>query len=357
MPFFSSNLQKYAFINAKLRTRLSKILPHEVFTNIENAHTLFDAMQILKNTPFADLESIYAQTGDLKMVELELFRREVFLYKELDKYLTAEVKEFCHFLASYYEIENVKRILRFWFDAVIRGRDIEDFVPYLYREPIHYKLQLAEILAARDYTDVIHALKDTPYAALIQEVLPEIQSQNSLFALEIKLDHFYYQNLYRAMHSLEHQDFKIAKRLVGVEIDLLNINWIIRFKVFYNLPLAQALQYVLPGGYQVTQQSIARAYDQERVAEVFDELSRKIKGFTAILKDTSSDSLSRLVLIERILEHILQQEVNKVLVGYPFTLGIVLAYFILKKQELKKILILLNAKQYGIKAEELSGRL
>jgi len=357
MPFPTSALQKYAFINAKLRTRLSKILAPEVFSNLEHAHSLFDAMQILKNTPFSDLESIYAQTGDLKMVELELFRREILLHQEIEKYLTAEVKDFCYVLVSYYEIENLKRILRFWFDAVIRGRDVEDFVPYLYREPIHYNLQINEILTAHEYSEVIQALKATPYAALIQEALLDIQGQNSLFPLEIKLDRYYYQNLSQAMQALEPQDFKIAKRLVGIEIDLLNINWIIRFKVFYKLSLAEALQYLLPGGYQVTQQSIARAYDQDRVSEVFEELSRRHKGFTAILKDTASDSVSRLVLIERILEHILQQEVTRVLTGYPFSLGIILAYFILKKLELKKILTVLNAKQYGLKAEELSGRL
>jgi V/A-type H+-transporting ATPase subunit C len=39
-------------------------------------------------------------------------------------------------------------------------------------------------------------------------------------------------------------------------------------------------------------------------------------------------------------------EVRKILTGYPFTIGIILAYFILKSDEIRKIMTVLNAKFY-----------
>jgi len=40
-------------------------------------------------------------------------------------------------------------------------------------------------------------------------------------------------------------------------------------------------------------------------------------------------------------------EVKKMLAGYPFTIGIILAYFILKANEIRKIMTVLNAKFYN----------
>ena len=56
-----------------------------------------------------------------------------------------------------------------------------------------------------------------------------------------------------------------------------------------------------------------------------------------------------------ILEEIMKHEVHRILAGYPFTIGIILSYFILKRNELKKIRTILNAKHYGIEQERIES--
>ena len=51
----------------------------------------------------------------------------------------------------------------------------------------------------------------------------------------------------------------------------------------------------------------------------------------------------------------MKSEVEHILVGYPFTIGIILAYFILKRNELKKIRTILNAKYYRIEPERIES--
>jgi len=41
--------------------------------------------------------------------------------------------------------------------------------------------------------------------------------------------------------------------------------------------------------------------------------------------------------------------------GYPFTVGIVLAYFVLKRNEMRKVRSILNAKYYKLSEERLQG--
>jgi V/A-type H+-transporting ATPase subunit C len=53
----------------------------------------------------------------------------------------------------------------------------------------------------------------------------------------------------------------------------------------------------------------------------------------------------------------MRYEVQKVLMGNPFTLGIIMAYFVLKKWEIKKVMTILNAKLYSIDAERIKNSL
>ncbi len=350
-------VQKYSFINAKLRTRLSKLLSDDFYDALIRAHSLLDAMQLLKNTAYASLDAVYAQTGDLKTAELELYKTEIGVFRDVEQRVEGSTRAFCSALSTYYEVENLKRIVRLWFDRAVLGRDVEDSIGYLYRGIVHHDLRVDQLLAARDYSGVREALSGTPYGAIFGECLPDIQKMNSIFAFEIALDKYYYAELLKTVRNLETRDIRIAHRLIGVEIDLLNINWVIRFKTLYKLPLAEALRYAVPFGFEVNKEAIARAYDQERVGEVFDALLKKHRGIDAMLKNEGADATGRLILIERILEYVLMQEVGRLLVGYPFSVGIILAYFILKKSELRKIMTILNAKQYGIKPEEIKSRL
>jgi V/A-type H+-transporting ATPase subunit C len=353
----ASAIKRYAFINAKLRTRLSNVLKEDFYDSLIRAHSIVDAMQLLKNTSFSVIESTYSQTGDLKMAELELFREEVLLFKNVEHRVDGIVKDFCWALSTYYEIENVKRIVRLWFDRAIRGRNIEDSLGYLYRDIIHHDLKIDYLLGVKDFSGVSEVLANTPYEKSFEETLPAVRATNSLFAFEIALDKFYYRELLAVIKKLNQRDNRIAKKLIGVEIDMLNINWVIRFKTLYNLPLGEALKYALPSGYKVDAGDIARAYEEDGLTDIFASMIRKHDGFADKIKEQGGESTSRLILIEHILEFVIRQEVGKVLVGYPFTIGIILAYFILKKIEIQKIMMIMNAKLYGIKPEEIKSRL
>ncbi|MBN1525928.1 MAG: V-type ATPase subunit [Spirochaetales bacterium] len=350
-------VSKYGFINAKLRARLSKLLSEDFFDSLARAHSLVDVMQLLKNTAYVLLDETYTKTGDLKYTELELFRQEVRLFQEIEQYTKDEVLNLCKALSMRYEVDTLKQTVRLWFDRVFRERSIEDAIGYLYRETIHHDLRIDEILTARDLEQIAEILSATPYGKALTQAIPRITAKGSLFTFEIALDKLYYGNLFAAINDLEASDKKIAERLIGVEIDLANINWIIRFKSMYNLSLDEALQYTLPYGFSINREAMASAYSHDKIGEVFESLIKKHDGFTAMLKDQGGDSHSRLVLIERILEHLMMKEVQRVLVGNPFTVGIILSYFILRKIELHKVMMILNAKKYNINPEEIKNRL
>ena len=231
----SRSLSKYAFINAKLRARISKILPDESFTELAKAPSLDAALILLQETPFARLEEVYSKTGDMKQAELELLKDEIDLYKSLRQYLHPNSLGLIEALLTRFEIDNLKNAIRIYFERKIRNQSPDADIHYILYDRIIHDIPIDIVVNAESFDEIAGACEGTPYSQIIKKYSHTVESEGSLFRLEIGLDHFYYENLLIAMGQLDRRDREIALRLTGVEIDLQNINWIIRFKNFYNL--------------------------------------------------------------------------------------------------------------------------
>ncbi len=177
--------------------------------------------------------------------------------------------------------------------------------------------------------------------------------------MEIALDHHFYRQLLAAVGGLKPRDRDIARRMIGAEIDLANINWLIRFKSFHKLAPERALACAIPEGIYLNPQAVAEAYAADNPSAVLAELvRRRYPGLSGLLAPREeAESYARLVMIERILAEILLLEVRHLLAGYPFTIGILLAYFVLKSAEIRRIMTILNAKFYDWPEERIMAAL
>jgi V/A-type H+-transporting ATPase subunit C len=352
-------VQKYGFINAKLRARISKILPEEISAEMSRAKSLSEAVELLRNTDFALVESVFGKTGDLKMAELELARKEAKLYLELEELTKGEVRSIVYALAERFEVENLKHALRLWFDSRVRGRRIDSAVGYLMRDRVHRELPLDRIVNAASLGEAAEALAGTPYGELVGRQAAEVTKVQSLFPVEIALDQHFYRQLMAAVEGLGARDREIARRMIGAEIDLANINWLVRFKGFYKLSPERALACAIPEGIHLSPQAVAEAYASDNPSVVLTELVRsRYPGLSGLLSPKESmERVARLVLIERLLAEILMLEVRHLMAGYPFTIGILLAYFVLKSAEIRRIKTVLNAKFYNWPEERIMAAL
>jgi V/A-type H+-transporting ATPase subunit C len=347
-------IRKYAFINAKLRARISKLLPDSLLVQMAGAYSLQEALSFLRDTPYGILDDIYRKTGDLKLGELELLRNEIRVFTEVEKYVQEDTLSIVQALLSLYEIENLKNAIRIFFDRKLRHREVDTAVFYLLRDTILHDIPIDLIINAENLEEVVKALEATPYAHIIDKYGQTIIRDGSLFRVEIAFDHYYYTSLISAAEKLDSRDRTEALRIIGVEIDLVNVNWIIRFRRFYNLTLEEVMALILPGGYHLRSERLQEAYSSQDATKIVkDILKTDYPGLETLLSSQATDSISRLLLIERVLEQILMHETRRILMGYPFTIGIVLSYFIFKKNEIKKVRAILNAKQYRIPVDRI----
>lgn len=344
----AGHVGKYAYINAKLRARLSTMLPEEFFGRMEGTYSLAEALALLKETQYSNLVSVFDQTGDLKAVELELFAEEIARYGELKRQADETVTNMITAIELRYEILVLKRALRLWFDRTVRGREVDHALPYLYRKPICYPVDVDAVVSGGGVAEIAAILKKTPYGQILEERGPEVEAKRTLFPLETALDRLFFRRLLDAFGHLDRQDLDIASRLIGVQIDIENINRLVRFKEAYRLPFDEIIPDLIPRGHRLGPKVIESIVSSpDSGSQITELIAKDYPELSAMLGRASGSLPARLLMIERILEEVLAIEIRRVLAGYPFTIGIVIVYFLLAQGETKRIRSILNAKFYG----------
>jgi len=323
-------------------------LSPEAFDELARASSLESMLAMLRDSCFSELETTYGATGDLKQVELRLIEHEIGLYRELKRHVHPATVEFLDALLIRYEIDNLKNAIRVFFDRIVRRRAIDPRSEYILYQPIIHALPIDKILYAESFDELVTLLAKTGYDAVLSEYVDQVKQDDSLFRMEIAFDHLYYARLRAAVDRLSSQDRRIVHRLVGAEIDTENISWIVRLKTFYDIAPELLEASIIPGGTVVTASHAKELCQEKTVATVLGNIiEQHYADYSTLLTSQTSKSTSGLVLIGRILEEIRRQEIRHILAGDPFTIGIILVYFLLKRRELSSLRRLLTAKRYG----------
>jgi len=206
-------------------------------------------------------------------------------------------------------------------------------------------------------------LMDTaPFASVIEEALPLVVEEHSMFSLEIDLDRWYYSSLRSLAAALSKRDRMIAERLIGIEIDSVNVNWIVRRQAFYAGTDRGDGITLLAGGLMAKSGDLENALSSSHPARQLSLLFGDRMGVSLEApsrdEDTHVASIAHsLMFLENLLKQQLLYECRRVMGGYPFTIGVILAYFALIQQEARRILTILNGKYYEMPLRQLKALL
>jgi len=345
----------YGFINAKLRARISKLLDEGFFLSLARAHTFVEAIGQLAGSRYDAAASTYNETGDFKLCELELIRVERATLGGLTKYTPSAVRPFTDAILGQYDVATAKHAIRLWFERTVRGRSIDDKVAYFLRDA-RVKFDVDAIINAESREDVVAVFAEAPFSAEIAPGLERMETDNSLFDLEIRLDRWYYSHLLAGAKALSRRDAHIASRLIGIQIDLQNVDWVVRIGQYYKLEQARLRESVVPGGTLIDPEELMSAYSSDRPVETL--VATLGPGFSLPSphgRDEDRPQARRLALLEELLRSILFHEIRRALGGYPFTVGVVLAYFLLVQNEVRTLMSVLNAKLYDLNPDRIEG--
>ena len=348
---FLGPVGKYALVNAKVRARLSALLSPETIARLAEARDVPEFYSHLGGTIYEKTLARPEVSIDPRVAEKLLVEQEVQWHTELIKDLRGPSLQLIELMIEKYEIENLKAALR------IRegNRGLED-LKYIIRKDLPHSLPYQSIAEAKTIEDVLAYLIETPYLGPVKSVLDDYKKRGTLFPIEIALEIDFYKRLKERVDALARADRRIAQRLIGLEIDLKNIGWLVRLKFYYDVPTGDLLDYNITGGYRMTSDKLRLAFAADSVKDVLSvALEKSFKPIADLMK--KEEELSKLYLLEIILWSYVVSEAKRTLGGFPFTIGTILSYLILKRTEIRNLITILNGKLLGMEKIDIEGHL
>ncbi len=352
-----SRVSDYAYINARLRARIGIMRSSAIIDEMIKAPNLVEAVAKLDGTRHQHIAEVYRSTGDLEAAELSLIEEQVQSCRAIVQYLPSGSSSFLTVLLEKTEIENLKTAIRVWYSAAVMGHSISSRSRYICRMLIVHPIDYDRIINASSYQDILSAVSGTPYRDVLSAFNMERLTSEGLFPLETALDHLWFRNLQDAIDRLPQVDRKLASSVYDVDVDLKNILMLVRYSYYYHLDGKELASVLIPMGYiakAAGKRSVLQSDDpisalkeivQRRYPQIIDEIEhirRTADDFT-----TMEENARQIMLIEKYLGERRQKAYQRLLLGKPFSIGVVLSYFFLERQEDSLIQAVLSAKSYS----------
>jgi vacuolar-type H+-ATPase subunit C/Vma6 len=343
-------LARYAYINAKLRARLSLFLTDEQFRQLAAAADLETLYGMLAQTRYGAVARELSHTEDMISVEFRLLVDELATYQMVMSHIGGVPRLIVDTMMSRHEVDKLKVLLRLWHTKDPRAEHLA------YPGVICHPLPAESIRHARGLDELINLLGDTPYARPLQVAAAAYAAQGNLFYLESALDVDYYTRLWNAITRLGWGDRDRARSLVGLEIDIENIRWMLRLQHYYKMPLGEMLALLIPNGAHVDEPFVRRA---AAGADLKSVVGIAVGGLVIDFPDVTpvETEVATLEMMEDILWHYFLGAVRRGMHGYPFTITTVMGYLKLADIERRNLVCVLNGKRYGLAPSEIERNL
>ena len=353
-----SRVSDYAYINARLRARIGIMRSSSIIDDMIKAPTLVEAVAKLDGTRHQHIAEVYRSTGDLEAAELSLLEEQIESYREVVPFLPEESSFFMTVLLEKLEIENLKTAIRLWYSGAIMHHSISERAKYICRTLIVHPIDYDRITNAESFGDILSAVSSSPYNDVLSAFSFESLSSTGLFPLEIALDHMWFSHLAGAIIKLPSADRKLAEEIYSTDIDLKNILIFVRYGYYYHLEGMALSDVIIPNGYigrEVVRKKACRSGEEltqafrnivhrryPAISDEIDNIRRAADDFT-----TMEENARQIMLIEDYLAKWRAKAYQRLLLSKPFSIGVVLSYFFLERQEDSLIQAVLSAKSYN----------
>jgi vacuolar-type H+-ATPase subunit C/Vma6 len=326
-------------VHATVRALYSNMLGPETWVVLIQAKDFDTVLSVLSKTVYAP----YLQLKNItpRRAVYQIRRHLADVYTKLIRLLPEESSQLLLWLWRLYEVDDLKAVLR----GIEAHASWEQILLLLYPKPKLALLPLdtlQRMVLSGDVARAVEHTRHTPYYNALVHALERYKAEKSLFPLEVALDLEHHRRLWESIEELTEQDRKWALRIVGSMIDMDNLLWAIRYRIYHHLSEEEIINYTLPFGYQVRDEDIraiaAGADVAETVKRIYPEIARVEK------LDDESTAGTGLQALEMVLQRRIAAQCRAAFIGDPFHIGIPLAYLVLSEYEIKDLTVLIEAK-------------
>jgi len=254
-------------------------------------------------------------------------------------------------LYRYFEVGNLKAILRSI--ATVSSWNAEMALWDRVREVL-FPLGSSSVLPVQAMMEsgsigsAVDLLRGTPYEDVLSFAMKRYSAEQNLFPLEVALDLSYWRRLWAEAGKLTGQDHEQGVKIIGSLLDMNNLMWAFRYKVYHKLSEEELINYTLPFGHRVRDEDLRAIAAGADIAAIVSRIYPSITDVNTLLERPQAG----LPKLEILLKRQLMKQCMSAFLGSPFHIGIPLAFLVLSDLEIQDLVVLIEAKSSYSSEEE-----
>lgn len=350
----SGGVSGYAAISAKVRAMYSTLLTPQEMTRLSDAPDFSSLVSLLKNTPYGPyLQSLKENELTPRRAILQIRNRLAALYSSVVQMSPERTRPLIRQLYRYFELGNLKAVLRSI--VTVSSSWNPDLTPWdrvrevLFPFGAFSTLPSQAMVESGSVASAVELLKGTPYESTVSFAMKRYSTEQNLFPLEVALDLDYWRRLWAEVKKLNGVDREQAGKIVGSLLDMNNLMWAIRYKVYHKLSEEELINYTLPFGYRVRDEDIRAIAAGADVATVVSRVFPTLTDVSSLLEHPQAGLPKLEVQIKREL----MKQCTSAFVGSPFHIGIPLAFLVLSDLEIQDLVVMIEAKSSDITDDDM----
>lgn len=349
----SGGVTGYAAISARVRAMYADLLTQQDLIRLNDSPDFPTFFSSLKTTAYGPyLEGLKDKEITPKRVISQIKRKLADSYYSVIQMAPENTRPLVKQLYRYYEIGNLKAVLRGL--VTVSSWNADEMALWDRVRDVLFPMGAASVLPAQAMVEsgsvatAVDLLRGTPYEETLSFAMKRYSAEQNLFPLEVALDLGYWRRLWAEAKKLTGQDREQGTKIIGSLLDMNNLMWAIRYKVYHNLSEEEIINYTLPFGYRVQDSDIRAIAAGADIAAVINRIYPGIPDVNALLENPQSG----LPKLEVLFKRELIKQCLAAFVGNPFHIGIPLAFLVLSDIEVQDLIVFIEAKSSNMPEDE-----
>ena len=293
-----------------------------------------DFHELTRRLTESDYFSLFQEVGSqLEMLDVKLNQSFVQEARTLANGLPKASQQFIEIYFRRYFLDGLKAMIRA-FGTEGSPEEVQGLLVGTEEEV----RELQELATAESLSLLIEHLTDQDLRSVLSEQIELAKSSNTTVPLELAIDRLFFRSLWKAIrHILKGADRDFAQRFVGNQIDLLNVQALLRVKrQFPDFDDRTIRDLLIPVNYRLYD-TLDRCISAPSPTEIFNHLlDTPYRDFARLARE-SFDETGNLGDLEMRGKGHLHYLASRMLLGQPFHIGAFLAYLLLKSTEIQNV--------------------
>ena len=341
---------EYSAANARMHGLKGKLLTADEYDALLQASDVQACLSVLSRSTYN--ESIQDLT-DLTQIEHNLRQEFVLSCMKIITFLKGKLSyNFFGVLLSKFDLFNLKSIIR----TLVKKSSPETVsVPFIISLGRYHVIPIERALKANTLDSLVTAMRDTPFARALEIGYQQYEVEQRSLPLELALDFDYYLNLWQILDNLDSVDKRNTGDLLGLQCDIFNLVWIMRFREYYKFPPERISQYIIPRARKINAKVFWKIAGDSDITGAVANLG--LHPYDEIVKSVTQVDENRILAIELELLRYLRRMSLRAIIRFPLQAVSLVAFFIMKEMEIRDIVSILTGKHLGLSQERIKSHL